>query len=253
MLAWVLGAGAVLFVRFRSDFHAYKDFHRWLAAQGVPDLIRNLDNLVIFVAAAIAGACVAATFRGGSFLAHLGVRLGHPGWFTMVPIALLPMIIGGATLGWYDGFADVISGTSSQRVISGVVEAPIAEEILFRGLLVGVAATALGWRGPHFWLNALAAACIFALTHITWTAPGFTSGLPTLLVTGLGGVWFAWLFSRWMSLWVPLLLHAGMNLGWLLADATGGAGGGGWATNALRAATITIATIWTIRATRQRD
>jgi predicted lipid-binding transport protein (Tim44 family) len=51
-------------------------------------------------------------------------------------------------------------------------------------------------------------------------------------------------------LWVPIALHAGMNLGWMLAAASGGAGGGGLAENLLRAATIGVATWWTIRCTR---
>jgi len=137
-------------------------------------------------------------------------------------------------------------------LLKGVVRAPIMEELLFRGLLVGVTAAVLNWQGRRFWCNAFAAAALFASTHVDWTQTGFANGWSTLLVTGIGGLWYTWLLSRWRSLWVPMILHAGMNLGWLLAGATGGAGGGGLAINLLRAATITIATWWTIRATRNR-
>jgi predicted lipid-binding transport protein (Tim44 family) len=60
----------------------------------------------------------------------------------------------------------------------------------------------------------------------------------------------AWLLSRWRWMWVPMVVHAGLNLGWMFAALSGGAGGGGLLENLLRAATITIASGWTIRVTR---
>lgn len=276
-IAWLLAIGAVALSRYRGDWEAYRALHGWFAAQGVPSWIRNFDSLIIFCAAALAGAAIAGAFQSGAFqsgtslsgttpsgtasasrsrgdspLARLGLRIGRKGWARMVLVALLPMVLGGAVLGWSRGSHDASTSHIVSRLASGVVRAPIGEELLFRGLLVGVCAVAIGWRCRKFWLNAAAASLLFAAVHVPWTAKGFTDGWPTLLMTGAGGLWYAWLLARWSSLWVPMILHAGMNLGWFLAAATGGAGGGGLIENLLRIATIAIATCWTIRHARRQ-
>lgn len=249
-VAWGLGLGAVMASRFRGDWGFYKGLHRWCAERGIPDFIRNLDTLLLFVGVAFLGAWLAARWSSGSMAGLLGLRRGRTGWGLMVLLALLPMVGGGLVLGWMRWKPGTSFDGAVSPFIGAVVRAPIAEELLFRGLLVGVCAAAIGWRGRRFWGNALAAALLFAVTHVTWDAPSLASGWPTLLVTGAGGLWYAWLLSRWGNLWVPLVLHAGMNLGWMLAAASGGAGGGGLVENLLRAATITIATWRTISLTR---
>ncbi len=249
-LAWGLGLCAVVAARFRGDWETYRGLHRWCAERGVPDFVRNLDSLVLFAGAALLGAWLVARWTGHSVAALLRLRRGRLGWATMVPIALLPMIGGGLVLGWMRWKPDSTLDGTFAKLIGGVVRAPIGEELLFRGLLVGVSAAALGWGGRRFWGNSLAAAVLFSAIHVSWNAQAIAGGWPTLLVTAAGGLWYAWLLSRWGSLWVPIALHAGMNLGWMLAAASGGAGGGGLAENLLRAATIGVATWWTIRCTR---
>ncbi len=249
-IAWGLGLCAVVAVRFRSDWEVYRGLHQWLAERGVSDFIRNLDSLILLVAAAFLGGWLVAKWAGGSVVGLLGLRRGRRGWVSMTLISLLPMLVGGLVLGWQRWKPETTFDGVVARFVGGVLRAAVSEELLFRGLLVGVCAAAIGWRGTRFWGNALAAALLFAVTHVSWNAQGFANGWPTLLVTGAGGVWYAWLLSRWGSLWVPMVLHAGMNLGWMLAATGGGAGGGGWIENLLRGATITIATWWTIRATR---
>lgn len=170
----------------------------------------------------------------------------------MVAVSLLPMVGGGIVLAVLRWAPEATLTGLPPKFISGVVRAPIAEELLFRGLLVGVAAAAVGWRGPRFWGNAAAAAMLFAVMHVTWSVQGIAGGWGTLMMTGAGGIWYAWLLARWGSLWVPMVLHAGMNLGWLLAGASGGAGGGGLVENLLRVGTIAIATWWTVRRTGGR-
>jgi len=186
---------------------------------------------------------------GGTVGSHLRLTQGRRGWWPMVLVALVPMVIGGAVLLVMRGGIPEDSTSPWPRVIRGVIRAPIMEEGLYRGLLVGVVASVIGWSGFRFWVNALIAAALFASVHVDWTVDAALRGWPTLLVTGLGGLWYAWLLARWQSLWVPMILHAGMNLGWMLASASGGAGGGGLAENLLRAGTIVIATLWTIRRT----
>lgn len=251
--AWVLGWGALVAVRYRGKWDAYVALHRWCAELGVPSSLRQFDSLLLYALAAFFGSLIATRVLDGTVWSNLGLRRGHMGWYSMIPIALLPMVAGGALLGYVRKGLQGDLELLLPKLIGGVVRAPVSEELLFRGLLVGVCAAAIGWRGVRFWLNAIAAAILFASIHVEWKAGAVQSGWPTLLVTGAGGLWYAWLLSRWQTLWVPMGLHAGMNLGWMLAGAGGGAGGGGWMENLLRVATITIATIWTVRRTPRGD
>jgi len=245
--AWTMGLSAVVAAKFRAQWDWFVAIHRWLAELGVPDGARRFDFVLMYVAAALLGSFIVTRMAQGSITGRLGLQRGRPGWFTMVIIALLPMVVGGAVLALVRGFLQAETADVWPRVLSGVVRAPVAEELLFRGLLIGVCAAAVGWRGKAFWRNATLAALLFASIHVQWNLDALAGGWPTLLVTAAGGAWYAWLLARWQSLWVPMILHAGMNLGWMLAGAGGGAGGGGWIENILRVVTIIIATWWTIK------
>ena len=222
-----------------------------MSHHGIPDFVRNFDSLMLFAAAAFLGALVAKRMVGGTIAGHLCLQIGRCGWGHVVLLSLIPMVAGGAILAAIAGGEPAPMKPLASPLLKGVVRAPIMEELLYRGLLVGVTAAVLNWQGRRFWCNAFAAAALFASTHVDWTRTGVANGWPTLLVTGIGGLWYTWLLSRWRSLWVPMILHAGMNLGWLLAGATGGAGGGGLTINLLRAATIAIATWMTAHRTRE--
>lgn len=247
--SWALAVGAFLAMRHRGQWSAYRALHGWLSESGVPDALRNFDSLLVFAVAAVVGGAIAARMVGGSVSGHLLLQRGRPGWLPMVLVALVPMVVGGAILSIMRGPPPADTASMWPAFIKSVVRAPIMEELLYRGLLIGVVASALGWAGLRFWINALLAAALFASAHVDWTIEGVSRGWPTLLITGLGGLWYAWLLARWRSLWVPMVLHMGMNLGWMLASASGGAGGGGLVENLLRAATILIATWWTLRRT----
>lgn len=255
---WVLSLAAVAAGRFRHQWDAYLDLHRWCDEQGVPGWLRNLDSLLLFGGAAFAGAGLVVAWRGGSVGERLLLRRGRPargsgrGWGPMVVLAILPMVAGGAVLGSMRWTAESTLEALLTKLVGSVFRAPVAEELLFRGLLVSGCAAVIGWRGTRFWANAIAAALLFAAMHVSWDAKGLSGGWSTLLMTGAGALWYTWLLARWETLWVPMVLHAGMNLGWLLAGASGGAGGGGWIENLLRAATIVIATWWTVRQTDPR-
>lgn len=248
VIVWLLGLTTVIATRYRAEWDTYVALHRWLAGLGVPDVVRHFDHVVLFAGAAFLGALLVTLRCGGTVFRLLALQRGRPGWSPMIFAALLPMVGGGALLGFQrwgvpDEFAVIAA-----RFLSGVIRAPLAEELLFRGLLVAVpAVAALGWTGRAFWRNGFAAAALFASIHVSWKVEALADGWPNLLVTGLGGLWYAWLLARWRTLWVPMALHAGMNFGWLLAGAGGGAGGGGLIENLLRVATIAIATWWTIR------
>ena len=262
-IVWLPALAAVLLIRFRTRWPAYTALHKSLADRGVPEWVRNLDSVLVLVAASLLGAWLAhralaparastahaAGDRPATTPAMLGLRRGERGWPRVVLVALAPMVVGGLVLGVRNGNIPAPASTVVPAVWSGVVRAAVQEELFFRGLLVAVPAAAIGWAGRAFWVNASFAAALFGAMHIRWTLEGLSGGWGTLLMTFAGGLWFAWLLARWRTLWVPMILHAGMNLGWMLAAAEGGAGGGGLIENLLRAATIALATWLTIRRT----
>lgn len=246
-LAWLFGLGALVAVRLRAEWPWYVDFHRWLRDQGVADGFRDQDGWVLQLLLAGLGAWLAArTLRTGA-LRVLWLHVPRPGWYGVVLLASAPMVVGGASLGWWRGgtFADL----PLERLLQSSVRAPVLEELLCRGLLVGTVAVAFGVRSAATSLAVVVGALVFGMLHVPWTWDGIAAGWATLLVTGLGGAWYAWLMLRWGSLWPPMLLHATMNLGWLLGQTSGGAGGGGMVDNLLRVATIVVATVGTLRAT----
>jgi membrane protease YdiL (CAAX protease family) len=265
-IVWILALACVVFTRFRGEWPSYKSLHTWLDAQGVPGWVRNLDSFLLFMLIAALGAVsvhlwlrrasvqaggAARSIAADSPASLLGLRRGRAGWLPVCLLPLAPMVIGGAVLGIIGGNLPAPASTVVPAVWSGVIRAAVQEELFFRGLLVGVVASAaIGWSGRAFWINATFAAALFGAMHIKWTLDAAAAGWPNVLMTFAGGLWFTWLLARWRTLWVPMILHAGMNLGWMLAAAEGGAGGGGLVVNLLRVATIAIATWMTIRATR---
>ena len=91
------------------------------------------------------------------------------------------------------------SSTFWGSFIGIAVGAPIWEEFLFRGFLLGPLSAAFG-----FWPAAL-------LVSGAWTLLHFGYSLAGLLEVFLVGLYFAWLLRRTGSLWVPIACHAGYN------------------------------------------
>lgn len=80
------------------------------------------------------------------------------------------------------------------------IGAPLAEEILFRGFLLGrLALTPLG-----FWGGAL-------IANAGWTALHFDYSWVGLADVFLAGLLFSWALWRTGSLWVPIVFHALYN------------------------------------------
>jgi membrane protease YdiL (CAAX protease family) len=94
---------------------------------------------------------------------------------------------------------------------------PLAEELLFRGYAVGQLCWFAGWG---FWPAALVTSAVFGAVHMSTAAAyglALAGRLGTVGVTAIGGVYFAWLMIRWnRNLWVPVFVHAFMNLWWSL-------------------------------------
>ena len=245
-IAWVLGVGGVVFTRYRGDWAYYRSLHQRLADRGVPPLVRNLDYVVIMLAAAMLAGLAAWALTRVPVRTSMALRRPGKRWGLMVLAASVPMVLGGLVL-----LLTRSNQPGTTDVFSLVIRAPIVEELLFRSALVAIPLALLADRPRVFWTFAVLGALLFGCVHATWTLDGFASGWMNVLVAGFGGLWYAWLMRAWRSVLVPMLLHSAMNLGWLLAGASG-AGGGGLNENALRVATITIASVWTVRMLRRQ-
>ncbi len=247
-ICWSIGLIAFFATRYRGEWATIKSFHIWMASLGIPKSIRNFDSLLIYTAGAIIPAIIIAYRHKMRPIDSLLIKTGYPGWLPTSLIALAPMIIAGLVIGLSHLEKGINWTAFRDSFIGGSIRAPLMEELLFRALLVAIPAAVIRDRLTII-LTAFAAATLFGFAHVPWTAEGIANGLPNFLVTFFGGLWYAWLMLRWQTLFVPIIFHAGMNFAWLLAGASGGAGGGGWPINLTRIATITLATIWTIKAT----
>jgi membrane protease YdiL (CAAX protease family) len=81
-----------------------------------------------------------------------------------------------------------------------------AEETAFRAALGTVAAEAFGAAGGR-----LVQAAAFGLSHIADARGAGEPVVPTVLVTGLAGWVFGWLYERSGSLIAPMLAHLAIN------------------------------------------
>ncbi|WP_164009497.1 CPBP family intramembrane glutamic endopeptidase [Pyxidicoccus trucidator] len=124
--------------------------------------------------------------------------------------------------------------------------APLAEEVLFRGFLFGQLRRRARWS---FWGAALVGLVPFALGHLYQAGHDLWGVVGVLAITGAGHLFFAWLLERWGDLWVPIGMHALMNLWWHLfaVDSTAL---GGLQANLARFLTVGLAIGLTLRLRR---
>ncbi|MFC4724013.1 CPBP family glutamic-type intramembrane protease [Glycocaulis abyssi] len=118
-----------------------------------------------------------------------------------------------------------------------VIGGPVIEEIVYRGLAVGVLVRLAGWH----WLPAvILPGIVFGLVHAgAGTDPMEIAGI--VAITGLGGLLFGWLFVRWgFNLWPAILLHVGLNGLWT-AFALGENAIGDLFANGVRVGTVILA------------
>lgn len=126
----------------------------------------------------------------------------------------------------------------------GGVIFPIMEEIIFRGLAIGVLMQHFRW---HFIPAALLPSLFFGGFHM-WQGEGdITQALTIAGITAFGGLWFGWIYWKWdFNLWPAIFLHAGLNSAWAIF-ALGENALGGQLGNAVRLAVIAgsiVLTIW---------
>ena len=124
-----------------------------------------------------------------------------------------------------------IGRMAETRVAGEVLFGPIAEEVLFRGLLFRQLVRRAG-RSP---VRAMVVSAVaFGAAHLSSSTlgqcsptgstaslyPGHWESLSALVGEAtLGGLLFAWLTYRWGSIWPAIGLHSSLNLSWDLTTA----------------------------------
>lgn len=119
----------------------------------------------------------------------------------VVPLVYVPLVAAGVDLDVSEPARELFRGLSPFGAIlvgsGAVIFAPVAEELLFRGVLLRGLADRFG-AGPAIWLSA----GFFAGTHFQLVQ------FPGLLAVGLV---LAWLATRTGSVGAPLWAHVGFN------------------------------------------
>ena len=97
------------------------------------------------------------------------------------------------------------------HLIAGAVIAPVAEEVLFRGV-----ATTAWVRRYGVWPGILRGALFFALAHVLLLGGATLQEAVGVAVVGFAGrlpvaIALGWVFVQRRSLWAPIGLHAAFN------------------------------------------
>jgi uncharacterized protein len=218
IITLVLFLGTVVLVRGRSFSETYASLRRRIHdALGVD--IMQYDSWALFVIVAIAGAAIACGWKLRRIVSELG--LDRP----IVPALLFALLASLPMLSGYGVFGRV---HFSMSLIGIALIFPFIEELFFRGWAFRQLCQRAKWG---FWPAGLLTGVVFGLMHIpVRTIIELNVGMNevfTVLLTGAGGVFFAWLYIKWQwNLWVPILLHMMMNAWWeIFATADGAVGG----------------------------
>lgn len=192
-----------------------------IALDGSPSV--SATGIFIATAFQVGGALVALGYlsrtRGtGSWATDFGFRIRLRDWWGIpagaalqigVAIAAAPLI----RLLFPDGppeqsLIDITAGTETTVetvliVVALVILAPVAEELIFRGILLSRLV-----RSMTIWLAVVAQAALFGLVHVLGD-PGAIAALPGLFLIALV---LGYAAIRTGSLSLPIYLHAGVNL-----------------------------------------
>lgn len=173
---------------------------------------------------------------------NLGLNKGIVIGFVFSILTVSPMIISSIIIG------DISNNIDLGSLIHKTIAAGFFEEYLFRGFLFGILFQKLKWG---FIPASILGGIIFGLGHI-YQGTTFTETTVIFAITTIGAIWFSWLYIEWeKNLWIPIFLHALMNLSWILFEVSNNALGGIY-TNLFRAITISLTIIITIRYHKER-
>jgi membrane protease YdiL (CAAX protease family) len=143
-------------------------------------------------------------------------------------------------------FFDFNESLNGHTIFNMALLAGIFEELVYRAFFFGALYGLLRWK---FWPAVLVNAAIFSFGHL-YQGYDFLSSLMTVLITGIGAVWFGWIYIRWnYNLWVPVFLHTLMNLSWHIFVVGDGTAAGGIASYVARALVIVVSVWLTLRYT----
>jgi membrane protease YdiL (CAAX protease family) len=151
---------------------------------------------------------------GGSFRWLLGFTAAVLGFYAVLGLACLVWLRGAADaalihrLGAQARMFLGAGASPAALALASLVAAPLAEELVFRGVLY----PALRARLAAAWA-VLVSAALFALMHLVWS---WTLFLPWTQF--LGGIIFAVLYERTRSILWPVVFHVSGNL-FILANA----------------------------------
>jgi membrane protease YdiL (CAAX protease family) len=154
----------------------------------------------------------------------------------------LPMIIGGLIFYNFNTDWDI------NNLLAGSLVIGLVEELFFRGFLFGQVYknTRLGFI-PAIFIGAV----VFASGHL-YQSQELGELIGIFAVTFMGAILYAWLYVEWdYNLWLPIFLHALMNLTWHIFEMDETALGG-LLPNFIRALTIFAAISLTIFIKRKK-
>ncbi len=146
------------------------------------------DTWVLFVIVAIVGAAIIAGFALRRIVRELGLDRPSVPALLFAILASLPMLIGFAVMGRVH---------ISMSLIGIALVYPFIEELFFRGWAFRQLCERAKWG---FWPAGLLTGLVFGLMHIPFrTIIELNIGINelfTVLLTGAGGVFFAWLYMK---------------------------------------------------------
>jgi membrane protease YdiL (CAAX protease family) len=182
------------------------------AAKGAYIRSHDLDapeTLLLHMVFVVAAVCIGTAAGRDRILAVAGLHIRRP-WRSVVPPVLLASVVGLAV-------AVGLSDAGPAEAVRIVLATALGEEIIFRGVIYGLAAT-VSIRAA-----VVVSSATFGAWHIVDAFEAAGTGAPMIgslalvagvvLVTGLAGaLLFAPLRRRTGAVYAPALVHAALNL-----------------------------------------
>jgi len=231
--AWYAAVAALFFVVADnlSYLMRFLDLRRFVPSLVVLGFRDTLEVILCFF-----GVSLAHRFGFKRSARELGLRAPVKRALLFSFIATLPMLLAFA-------FTSSINPNMTFLTVGvGCIIAPFAEEVLFRSFMFRqlYRRARLG-----FWLSAMIPSVLFSLGHL-YQSTDFWELVGISAITGLGSIFFCWIFTRWQdNLWAIFGLHSMMNLWWEVF-AVDDTALGGWLANAARLLVIGLAIVLTI-------
>ena len=241
--SWIIAAISVLVLTVAAYAHEILDLFDWYGRLHAAHPFYFVESIDKTGGAILCIASVWQLYRGSirSILERLGLSGNAPRALAFGIAASLPMLLGFALSFHLNSHLEFLS------VLFLDFFSPLVEEVEFRGFGVLQLQRGTGWP---FWVAVWPSAILFGYRH-SEEGQSKLEMLGLFLLTGLGGVVFAWLAYKWKSLWVAVTLHIGMNLWWDIFSVSNNAIGG-WLPFALQTLTILIAVAGTLYLTKPR-